>query len=132
MAGLFVPLDVNYFEDDKIIDVGPMGELLYVRALAFVKRTGTDGHINANQLQAIAPRITNPRRLADRLVTVGLWQTNGTGWLITAWLKRNQPRAAIHTAKSDAGRLGNHKRWHIPPLGIPTIDCEICVTEGLA
>ena len=26
MPGLFVPLDVNYADDDKIIDAGPMGE----------------------------------------------------------------------------------------------------------
>ena len=44
MTGLFVPLDVNYYEDSKIRQVGPMAELLYVRSLAFVKRPAATEH----------------------------------------------------------------------------------------
>ena len=45
MSGLFVPLDVEYDSDDKMIEAGPMAELLYVRGMAFAKRTGSDGNI---------------------------------------------------------------------------------------
>jgi hypothetical protein len=126
MATLFVPLDVNYSEDEKIIDVGPMAELLYIRGLVFVKRARSDGMIRSNQLRVVAARIPNARRLAERLVHAGLWKPDGEGWYIVAWLKRN-PLADDQT---DAGIAGAHKRWHLKRKQ-PNPDCELCVAEGL-
>jgi len=132
MPGLYVPLDVNYADDDKIIAAGPLGELLYVRALAFVKRADADGHIRANQLPAIALRIPRWRQHADRLVELGLWEVDGDGWFISAWFKRNQAASELHHAKSEAGLIGNHRRWHLLPTGNPSPDCKFCVANGVA
>ena len=129
---LFVPLDVNYADDDKIVAAGPMAELLYVRALAFVKRARSDGHLHDGQLPIVAARIPRPRQLADRLVDTGLWERNGTGLYVSAWLKRNPPVADVSPAKSAAGALGNHRRWHLPPDGAPNPECPHCRKEGLA
>ena len=131
MPGLYVPLYVNYADDDKIIEAGPMAELLYVRGLAFVKAMGSDGVITKNQLKRISVRLPRPGQLADRLVEVGLWERNGSGWYIVAWLKRNASAAQIAEAKSVAGVLGNHRRWHLPPDGTPKSECEHCWTDGL-
>jgi hypothetical protein len=131
MGRLFAPLDVGYAEDHKIIDAGPMAELLYVRSLAFVKRAGSDGWIAANQLALIAARIPTPARQADRLVDVGLWEVNGTGWYISAWLRHNLAEADVKKAKSKAGSLGNHNRWHVGPSGVPKTECDHCLEQGL-
>jgi hypothetical protein len=131
MAGLFVPLHVGYAEDHKIIDAGPMGELLYVRSLAFVKRARTDGWIAANQLATIAARIPNFRRHADHLVDLGLWERNGNGWYVRSWLRYNPTAADLHKTKSAAGSLGNHNRWHLGFDGEPNPECDHCREQGL-
>lgn len=132
MSGLFVPLDVNYADDDKIIDAGPMAELLFVRSLAFAKRARTDGQLRDSQLPTIAVRIPRARTYAERLVDVGLWTRNGSGLFISAWLKRNLPTDEIAAKKSAAGALGNHRRWHLPPDGQPNPECPHCRKDGLA
>jgi hypothetical protein len=130
VTGLFVPLDVNYADDDKIIDAGPMAELLYVRSLAFVKRARTNGDIAANQIPLIGARITRPRALAERLVEVGLWERTGSGLYVSAWLKRNAPVETISAVKADAGSVGAHIRWHVKRRQ-PDPSCEHCVREQL-
>lgn len=129
--GLYVPLFVNYAEDPKVIDAGPMGELLYVRSLAFAKRQEKDGLIHDNQFREYTGRIPRARVVAERLYEVGLWERNGTGLYISAWLKRNAPVAEVASAKSAAGSLGNHRKWHTGSGKKPNPDCKHCVDEGL-
>jgi hypothetical protein len=131
MAGLFVPLLVGYAEDDKIIAAGPMAELLYVRSLAFAKREGKDGRITDNQLAIFSLRIPGARRHADRLVELGLWERNGNGWYVASWLRHNRAADEIAQAKSAAGNLGNHNRWHLGARGVPKVDCDLCLEQGL-
>jgi hypothetical protein len=131
MAGLYVPLTVWYADDDKIIDAGPMGELLYVRSLAFAKRVKKDGWIAVNQLSKFADRIPNARRHAEHLVELGLWERNGNGWYVVAWLRHNSSAEEISKKKSAAGSLGNHDRWHLGPDGVPKAECVHCREEGL-
>ena len=59
---VYVPLDVEYASDDKIIEAGPMAELVYVRGLAFCKRTLNDGEITRAQLAVVAVGISSPLR----------------------------------------------------------------------
>lgn len=116
MAGLYVPLDVDYATDDKLIEAGPMAELLYVRSLCFAKRTMRDGQIARSQLAAVALGIPSAAKHAQRLVDVGAWTASKTGWTITAWLKHNKPAASIRAdseAKKAASLLANHERWHV-------------------
>lgn len=131
--GLFVPLDVDYQMDAKVIDAGIYGELLYVRALAFAKRTMSDGKIRTAQLGPLALGIPKPPQVAARLVEVGLWLVHAEGWLIAAWSKRNQSAEAI-TAKSDRKRLAaqkaNHERWHVGEEGKPSDSCPLCSEVG--
>lgn len=133
MPSLYVPLDVGYFDDDKVIEAGPMAELLFVRSLAFAKRSDKrDGHISASQLSIVAARISRHRQLAERLVDVGLWERNGTGIYVAAWLHHNVPAEELAAKKSAAGSRGNHVRWHLPPNGEPSSECEHCRKEGIA
>jgi hypothetical protein len=133
MAGLYVALDVNYADDDKVIAAGPMAELLFVRSLAFAKRDRHDGRITDGQVRdVISARIPRHRLAVDRLVDVGLWERNGSGFYVSAWLKRNLPVVELDGKKAAAGVLGNHTRWHLGPDAHPSPECSHCVKEGLA
>ncbi len=132
MAGLYVPLDVNYADDAKVVDAGPMAELLFVRSLAFAKRDQHDGYIRNGQLGIVAARIPRLAPMVERLIDVGLWERNGDGIYIAAWLKRNLPTDEISAKKSSAGAVGNHRRWHLAPGGTPNPECDLCRKDGLA
>lgn len=126
--GLHVQLDVEYASDPKMIDAGPMGELLYVRALCFAKKRPDDGRLTRSQLTRFAAGIPSPLKHAQRLVEVGLWAETDDGWQIAAWLKRNKSAARIakeQEAKRLKSLLGNHERWHVKE-GKYDPTCELC------
>lgn len=129
MSGLFVPLDVEYDSDDKMIEAGPMAELLYVRGMAFAKRTGSDGNIRRSQLVIVGRAIPNASKQAHALVRVGAWVETDEGWHIAAWLKRNKPMAEIaadkHRRKA-ASQKANHDQYHTGPGGKPSSTCPLC------
>lgn len=123
--GLYVPLDVNFPSDDKILAAGPAAAYLYVCSLAFSKRNGSDGLIRTAQLPALG--VPKPAALAGALVSVGLWLVVDEGWQIAAWLKHNKSKAELD-AKAEQKRLAavkaNHERWHDKK---PSDDCPLCV-----
>ena len=129
MAGLYVPLVVNYFEDVKIIRVGPLAELLYVRSLAFCKRSGRDGAFTREERRIFAARLPRVNVHTAALVLHSLWTPTDDGWYITAWFNHNVPESEIRTARRNAGMLGNHRRWHLPPDGTPSSDCKFCIAN---
>lgn len=132
MSGLYVPLDVEYDSDDKLILAGPMAELLYVRGLAFAKRTMSNGDINSAQIAVVGRGIPSAVKHAAKLVEVGAWRSTATGWHISAWLKRNKSVEAIDSereAKKAASAKANHERWHVGEQGKPSASCPLCHPE---
>jgi hypothetical protein len=131
-VSLYVPLDTDYYHDPRIIDAGPMAELLYVRSLCLAKRAEKDGFIAASQLRVIGSGLSRPRDLAARLCAVGAWEAQENGWVITAWLKRNKSAAQLAHQK-EAQRMkslmGNHERWHAQ-AGKYDPTCELCNPHG--
>lgn len=129
---LFVPLDVEYAHDEKIIDAGdPLAELVYVRALCFAKKNPhLNGSFSAAQLAVFAHGITSPKKRVEKLVGTGAIVTHHRGWQIAAWLKRNRSGEDIAAASEMASALGiegNHRRWHEGPEGKPSPKCPLCV-----
>lgn len=131
MVGLHVQLDVEYASDDKLIEAGPLAELLYVRGLCFAKRTLRDGVISHGQLTAVGIGIPSVTKHARRLVEVGAWTATPTGYRITNWLKRNKSAAQVKaeaSRKSKDSIAKNHKRWHVDEnKSNPT--CPLCYPE---
>jgi hypothetical protein len=105
-TGLFVPLKTRYYLDAKILEAGEAAELLYVRALGFVKEARTDGIIYASQLPFLG--LTDPDARAKRLVEAGLWELVPGGFRIVSWLKHNDPEAVLQ-ARSEAFAAGGRK-----------------------
>jgi hypothetical protein len=126
--GLYVPLDVNFPSDDKILAAGPAAAYLYVCSLAFSKRSGSDGLIRTAQLPALG--VPKPERLAQTLVEVGLWRVVENGWQIVAWLKHNKSKADLDAnaeRKRQAAVKANHERWHTDK---PSEECPLCIRTG--
>lgn len=112
-GNLFIPLDVNYADDDRIIEAGEKAELLYIRSLGFMKRTLSDGYIAEVQLQRIGLPGISAR--VQSLLRVGLWVPAERGYNCPAYLKRNRSKAEIKETQRlerEAAALGNHRRWH--------------------
>lgn len=129
---LFVPLDVEYATDAKIMETGdPLAELVYVRALCFAKKNPTlNGEFSRAQLVAFTHGISSPTKRADKLATTGAFTATERGWRITAWLKRNRSGEDIAAAAELASALGiegNHRRWHVGPDGKPSVKCPLCI-----
>lgn len=129
MARFFVPLDVNYQFDEKIVCAGHVAECLYVRGLAYAKRAATEGRLHRGHLAALTLGLPGkPDKHADALVNQGLWEPTADGWYISGWLKHNLSNTALveQKAKIKAKSIaGNHKQHHTQK-GITDPDCELC------
>lgn len=108
--GSYAPLSAHYYKDDAIAEAGPMAELLYVRGLAFCADVLSDGFISDMQLaRFVGVGIPTPRKHAERLVIVGLWekaqQDHIAGFQVKAWAKWNLTKAQIQEKqRKDAAR----------------------------
>jgi hypothetical protein len=132
---LFVPLDVDFQSDPKIIEAGYIGECLYNRSLALAKRTMKDGVIYRPQLAQLCLGLPGKAaKHADTLVAAGLWISHPDGWLIASWLKRNQSADHINekvARKKAAAQAANHARWHEGADGKPSPNCPLCYPTGV-
>jgi hypothetical protein len=136
--GLFVPLDVNYADDPKVLEAGVEAELLYVRSLAIAKRIGTDGRIHKMHLirltfdmPSVAWEGHDPLLIAAALVKCGLWIEDADGWRISAWERWNLTASEIEErrrGKARGGAIGNHRRWH-EARDVVDPDCEYCTAS---
>lgn len=109
MTSLYVKLDVNYDDDQAIIEAGEKAELLYIRGLVLAKRTLSDGFIADVQLTRMG--LTGVKARAQRLVDVNLWLRDDDrgGYVIRTWAKRNKSRADVEAtseARREAGKKG--------------------------
>jgi hypothetical protein len=74
---------------------------LHTSAVCWSSRHLTDGQIPHDGLRDVAPRVRQPMKAADELVSVGLWRTEEAGWIIHDYLDY-QPSAAEVRAKRKA------------------------------
>jgi hypothetical protein len=103
---LFVPLEVDYWHNPRIMAVGARAEHLYVRTLCFAKYLQSDGLLTTAQVETCARGIRNWRSLTGKLVEAGLWDTTQYGWCIAGYLERNQSRAEISEVSEERARAG--------------------------
>ncbi len=135
MGKLYVPLNVDFATDPKMLAAGPNAAYLYLCSLAYCKRTakrGGDGVVHRNQLRVLAlGQPSKPERLAAALVEVGLWEECDEGWSIPAWLKHNpsSDTLAQRTAQAKVkSLLGNHEQHHVAK-NKPDVTCILCFPE---
>lgn len=97
----WVKLDDGFAEHPKVQEVGGDAAWLHVCALSYCNRNLTDGFIAAQLIARLSDRRT-PRKLAERLVTVGLWDAVEGGWAIHDYLDFQPSKAKIDAERADA------------------------------
>lgn len=125
----FVPLDVNYAHDRAIRAAGPHAELLFIRGLAYARRTKQGGLLPDYDLPVFGVGIPALPKNAKALVREELWVEVDGGWLIRSFGKWN-PIGERHDKQSQGGVRGNHIRHHTGPTGRPSDQCALCVPIG--
>lgn len=88
--GLYVPLDVNYVSDEGIRRAGAAAELLFIRGIAYSKRTQSDGFLPDYDLPVISVGLPTVREAVTALVERELWLAVDGGWQIRSWRRWNE------------------------------------------
>jgi hypothetical protein len=127
-ARIFATIDVNYFEDDRVLEAGDAWQLHFAAILA-CKRGMTNGDLTRRQLARIAPEsLGDIGRAIDDLIRVGLFIDNGDAITIHGWTDWNESTEDIE-AMAKGGEYGNHLRWHIR-RNLIKAGCSFCSDRG--
>jgi hypothetical protein len=73
---------------------------LYVLGLLYANRHLTDGHLDLEVVKRF-PHMTKPLSVADALVKAGLWEKNGSGFVIHDFQDWNPSAKAIKRKRKD-------------------------------
>jgi hypothetical protein len=104
-------LDDGIYDHPKLLRVEPTDRLLYVWALCWSNRHGTNGSVPPSALPLLATLagVANANDAAERLVNAGLWHLGPDGWSVHDF-GDYQPSPdkvdQIRQARSEAGRKG--------------------------
>lgn len=124
---LFLPVDVEFMEDDKIAEAGEAAGWLYLAMCLRSKQLASDGYLTARQVERLPVTDTRPR--LEALLAVGLVEAMEDNRVrVVAWERHNSTAAAIteKSKKKAAGAaLGNHRRWH-EAKGVSDPSCDHC------
>lgn len=96
-------LDDQFTDHPKVVEAGPMAGWLYVCGLTYANRYLTDGFIPGAQVKRLAD-LPNCDELADRLVSVGLWDAVDGGYRIHDFLDYNRSAADVKAERDEAAR----------------------------
>ena len=89
-----VPLDVNFFDDAKVLEAGEAAAYLYLAMMTKAKTLDTDGVLSRAQVERLGVKGWQ-KRLA-RLVEVGLVDQALDCYGIASWLNWNESSADRH------------------------------------
>lgn len=129
----FVPLDVNFADDAKVLAVSIDAQLLYVRGLCMAKRLQSDGYLCEKQIARLAGDLRGTAAgLTAELTREGLWEDARTdargraraGCAIARWADWNPSAAELNLKREkDSERK---RRARARPLGLePDSDEEL-------
>jgi len=123
---LYVQLDANWPDNEKVMDAGMDGAGLHAVTMCLAKRLESDGWVK----RRILVRYGATDELIDRLVDLELLESDGPQVRPHDWLDRNPSQAAIdaiRASKIEAGKKGNHNKWEHPH---PFESCPKCHPEA--
>ena len=127
-------IDDNFCDHPKVVQAGPVAIGLWTCALSYCAKYLTDGFIPTNQVKRILIDLDDPMQVAEKLVSVGLWEMSDGGFIFHDYLvynpskeqvlkDRQETKAACHQfTRSDtlasthvlATYLANGTRWIAP------------------
>jgi len=113
-GGAFLPLDVNFLDDERIIEVGERPAWLYLAMCLKAKALLTDGILSETQIARLhVPGWQN--RLARLHALELVWPTEDGRWWITAWDKHNDRAETVQERRE---RDAERKRSERSPNGV--------------
>jgi hypothetical protein len=105
-------IDDGFTDHPKVVAAGPLASWLFVCGLTYSARLLTDGFIPTGQVRKLAD-VDGAMELAERLVTVGLWERCEGGFRIHDYLDYNPSKAQVlHTreVRAEAGSRGGKQK----------------------
>ena len=99
---LYVPLDVGFFDDARVVDAGEKAAWLYLNMLSKAKGLDSDGVLTRQQIGRLG--VSGWQARLRTLVAVGLVVERPDGYSIGSWLKWNE------SAQARADRLADDRR----------------------
>jgi len=115
----FLNLDDNFADHRKVDALSDGAFRLHVSGLLYCARNKTDGHIPTDRVARLMPKFK--RSYLTELIDGQLWYTRpGDEYEVHDYLDWNKSREQIEAdrerirkARSDAGKKGAEKRWHV-------------------
>lgn len=89
---IYVPLDVSFFDDARMVDAGERAQYLYLAMLAKAKGLDSDGVLTRQQVSRLA--ISGWQARLRDLERVGAVEVVADKVAITAWLNWNESTEA--------------------------------------
>lgn len=116
-------IDNHFYDHPKIIAAGSLGVALFACGLSYCSRHLTGGFIPMAQIQRLIDT-DNPQAIAERLVAVGLWERQRTGYLITDAIRW---RFRSDLDNQELRKTARYKKWRMAVL---QRDENICLQCG--
>lgn len=105
----WVKLDDNLPLNPKVRRVSVAARWSYVASICYAGNSRTDGYVPCGALSLV----DGTQRIAEELVSAGLWEKAADGWHIHDYLKHNRSKARVETiieTAREAGRASAAKR----------------------
>jgi len=106
MSG-WIRVDTRFTTHPKVIDIGPLGEALWLRGLCYAGEHLTDGFVPAGFIRRMND--LDGVDIAETLVAAGLWTHAPNGYQIHEylnWQRSREEAAEISEKRAEAGRRG--------------------------
>lgn len=107
---MYAKVDDRFFTNPKARAAGSDGRALFLAGLCHCSAHLTDGIIRADMLPVIAAEAEVQPSVADRLVTVDMWEPTDTGWLVVNYLEWNQSKEQVETKRAKDAERQAEKR----------------------
>lgn len=97
--GIYLPLDIEFFDNDRVITAGEKAGWLYIAMCCRSKRLLSDGILSEQQIDRL--HIAGWRKRLDTLIAAGLVVPTDDGrYLILGWLERNMSAEQVEKARA--------------------------------
>lgn len=107
----WIKIDDQIAHHPKFVAAGPIASWMWVCGNGYCNKYLTDGEIPEHALGSLGS-ISNPKKWADVLVHVGLWERMDAGYRVHDFHDHNPYAADVREqrrVKAEAGRLGGLK-----------------------
>jgi hypothetical protein len=114
----WVLIDDNFPLHPKAVQAGPAAAYLFVCGLCYCRKHHTGGFIPRQAISMLG-LTTNPRRMVDALVRVGLWDIDADGWRVHGYEgmyadeEDKAMKEVVSQQRRDAGRKGGLRSGEI-------------------